>query len=57
MTVSVLVSQAWQPPQGDFFKLNFNGACFNNGADSSYRAVVRNGNGEVMAAISAKGGL
>ena len=36
--------------------MNFDGACFNNGADSGYGAVVRNGNGEVMAAISAKGG-
>ena len=56
VTVPVSASQAWQPPQRDFFKLNFNGACFNNGVDSSYRAVVRNGNGEVMAAILAKGG-
>ena len=56
MTVLVSASQAWQPPQGDFFKLNFDGACFNNGADLGYRAVVRNGNGEVMANISAKGG-
>ena len=56
MTVSVSVSQAWQPPQGDFFKLNFDGACFNDGADSGYGAVVRKRNGEVMAAISAKGG-
>ena len=56
MTVSVPVSQAWQPPQGDFFKLNFDGACFNDGVDSSYGAVVRNRNGEVIAAISAKGG-
>ena len=56
MTVSVPVSQAWQPPQGDFFKLNFDGACFNDGAESGHGAVVRNRNGEVMAAISAKGG-
>ena len=57
VTVSVPVSQAWQPPQGDFFKLNFDGACFNDGADSGSGAVVRNRNGEVMAAISAKGGV
>ena len=36
--------------------MNFDGACFNDGADSGYGAVVRNRNGEVMAAISAKGG-
>ena len=56
MTIPVSASQAWQPPQRDFFKLNFDGACFNNGADSGYGAVVRNGNGEVMAVILAKGG-
>ena len=56
MIVPVSASQAWQPPQGDFFKLNFDGACFNNRADLGYGAMVRNGNGEVMDAISAKGG-
>ena len=55
VTVPVSASQAWQPLQGDLFKLNFDGACFNNGVDSGYGAVVCNGNGEVMAAISAKG--
>ena len=54
--VLVSASQAWQLSQRDFFKLNFDGACFNNGADSGYRAMVRNGSGEVMAAISTKGG-
>ena len=56
VTVPISASQAWQPPQRDFFKLNFDGACFNNGVDSGYGVVVRNGNGEVMAAILAKGG-
>ncbi|KAK9997673.1 hypothetical protein SO802_022359 [Lithocarpus litseifolius] len=48
--------QAWQPLQGEFFKLNFDGVCFDNGASSGYGAVIHNGNGEVMATISAKGG-
>ena len=56
VSVRVPTSQAWQPPQGEFFKLNFDGACFDNGATSGYSAVIRNGNGEVMAAVSAKGG-
>ena len=56
VTVQASACQAWQPPQGNLFKLNFDGACFNNGAASGYGAVVRNGNGEVMAALSAKGG-
>lgn len=36
--------------------MNSDGACFNNGAALGYRVVVRDGNGEVIAAISAKGG-
>ena len=57
VSVHVPTSQAWQPPQGEFFKLNFDGASFDNGATSGYGAVIRNGNGEVMAAVSAKGGV
>ncbi|XP_075665935.1 uncharacterized protein LOC142635700 [Castanea sativa] len=56
VSVHVPASQVWQPLQGEFFKLNFDRACFDNGATSSYGAVIPNGNGEVMAAISAKGG-
>ena len=37
--------------------MNFDGASFDNGATSGYGAVIRNGNGEVMAAVSAKGGV
>ena len=61
--LSVLVSiqapanQAWQPPQGTFFTLNFDGAWFDNGAASRYGVVIRNGNVEVMATLSAKGGV
>ena len=54
--VHVPASQAWQPPQGEFFKLNFDGASFDNGVTSGYGAIIHNGNGEVMAAVSAKGG-
>ena len=57
VSVHVPASQAWQPPQGEFFKLNFDGANFDNGATLGYGAVIRNGNGEVMAAVSAKGGV
>ena len=56
VSVHVPTSQAWQPPQGEFFKLNFDGASFDNGVTSGYGAIIHNGNGEVMAAISAKGG-
>ncbi|KAL0006371.1 hypothetical protein SO802_013932 [Lithocarpus litseifolius] len=41
---------------GTFSKLNFDGASFDNGAVSGYGAVILNVNGEVMAALLAKGG-
>ena len=48
--------QTWQPPQGSVFKLNFDGACFDDGAASGHGAVIRNEKGEVMAAIAVRGG-
>ena len=48
--------QVWQPPLGNCFKLNFDGACFDDGAASGYGAVIRNEKGKVMAALAAKGG-
>ena len=56
VSVHIPASQAWQPPQGEFFKLNFDRACFDNGVTSSYGAIIHNGNGEVMAIVSTKGG-
>ena len=41
---------------GNFLHSEFDRACFDNGATSRYGAVIRNGNGEVMATLSAKGG-
>ena len=38
--------QTWQPLQGNLFKLNFDGTCFDKGAASSYRVVIRNEKGE-----------
>ena len=49
--------QTRQPPQGNLFKLNFDSAFFEEGAASSYGAVIRNEKGEVMAAFDAKGGV
>ena len=40
---------------GNCFKLNFDGACFDKGAASSYGAVIRNEKGKVMATLAAKG--
>ena len=58
VTVSIptSVNHTWQPLQGMFYKLNFDGASFDNGAVSGYGAIIRNVNGEVMAALLAKGG-
>ena len=50
--IHVPAQQTWQPPQGSGFKLNFDGACFDDGAESGHRAVIRNEKGEVMAAIA-----
>ena len=55
--IHVPAQQTWQPPQGSVFKLNFDGACFDDGAASSYEAVIRNEKGEVMAAIAERGGV
>ena len=41
---------------GNCFKLNFDGACFDDGAASGYGAVIRNEKSEVMAPLAAKGG-
>ena len=46
--IHVPAQQTWQPPQGSLFKLNFNSACFDDGAASGYGAVIRNDKGEVM---------
>ena len=50
------VQQTWQPPPETFFKLNFDGACFDEGAASGYGAVIRNEKGDVMAALAVRGG-
>lgn len=55
--VHVPVQQTWQPPQGSFFKLNFDGACFDDGAASGYGVVIRNEKDEVMVAIAVRGGV
>ena len=55
--IHVLAQHTWQPPQGLLFKLNFDGACFDDGAASGYGAVIRNKKGEVMAAIAVRGSV
>ena len=41
---------------GNSFKLNFDGACFDEGVVSGYGAMIRNEKGNVMAALAVKGG-
>ena len=53
--IHVPAQQTWQPPPGSVFKLNFDGACFDDGVASGHRAVIRNKKGEVMVAIAVRG--
>ena len=55
--IHVPAQQTWQPPPGSLFKLNFDGACFDDGAHSGYGVVIRNEKGEVIAAIAMRGGV
>lgn len=48
-------TQTWQPPSGTMYKLNFDTAVFANRAASGVGVVIRNDQGEVMAALSVKG--
>ena len=42
--------QAWQPPEGSVYKLNFDAAVFTDMATSGTGAMIWNDRGEVMAA-------
>ena len=45
----------WQPPPQSVFKLNFDAAIFSCLNKFGFGAVIRNDNGEVMAAMATKG--
>ena len=47
--------QAWQPPEGSVYKLNFDVAVFVDMVASGIGVVIRNDRGEVMAVLSSKG--
>ena len=47
--------QKWCPPSGSTFKLNFDVAVFSNTYSSGFGAIIRNGMGEVIAGLSARG--
>ena len=53
--VTIGLSQQWQPPVGSMYKLNFDAAVFNDISASGVGMVIRNSDGQVMAAMSSKG--
>nr|XP_023915286.1 uncharacterized protein LOC112026812 [Quercus suber] len=52
---SLAHSQRWQPPVGSRYKLNFDVAVFSDISASGVGVIIRNGDGQVMAALSARG--
>ena len=48
-------SSNWSPPSRSNFKLNFDAAIFQDYKATGFGAVIRNNEGEVMAALSARG--
>ena len=47
--------EAWRPPVGSLYKVNFDAAVFTNSNSSGFGVVVRNNLGEILAAMSTKG--
>ncbi|XP_023884299.1 uncharacterized protein LOC112028995 [Quercus suber] len=45
----------WRPPDQSWFKLNFDAAIFDEQNSSGFGAMIRNNQGEVMAAMAARG--
>ena len=45
-------TQVWQPPEGSFYKLNFDATVFVVTTASGIGAVIRNDKGEVMVVLS-----
>ncbi|KAK9987891.1 hypothetical protein SO802_028130 [Lithocarpus litseifolius] len=49
------IGSVWRPPNQSWFKLNFDAAIFAEQKSSGFGAVIRNNQGEVMAAMATKG--
>lgn len=54
---SLAEGNVWRPPSQSLFKMNFDAAIFRESNSSGFGAVIRNEQGEVMAAMAAKGPL
>ena len=44
----------WKPPDTDYFKVNFNGAMFDDTNEARIGVIIHNNRGEVMASLSKK---
>ena len=44
--------QSWTPPNPNYFKANFDGAVFNSSNSAGIGVIIRDSNGEVIAAMS-----
>lgn len=44
----------WQPPTGDSIKVNFDGAVFGEAQDAGIGVVIRNNEGQILAALLEK---
>ena len=44
----------WRPPLGELYKTNYDGAVFSESREASIGVVVRDANGEVIAALTEK---
>ena len=53
--ITQAVGSVWRPPDQSWFKLNFDAAIFKEQNCSGFGAVIRNNQGEVMAAMATRG--
>ena len=53
--ITQAVGSVWHPPNQSWFKLNFDAAIFKEQNSSGFGAMIRNNQGEVMAAMATKG--
>ena len=54
MAKSPTTATKWSPPLGEGYKTNYDGAVFEEAGEAGIGVVVRNGNGEVLAALQKK---